>query len=157
MNDHPMSDPETHILKSRIGNLRKYLPDAKLSLYAMCDRSFQTFCMVGIATCAEQMLDLCHEAGLHDWTLGNTNCRSIIRNVDEEGPRLLTVVTLRKNDRARPVAMPVPLDNGFAPTDTSSNERTRKRKERRKRALLLKKYGNGTGGEVVTHENKAAT
>lgn len=68
---------------------------AKKNLYAMFDKK-QTMCLLGIATCAEEMLRLCHEAGMGSWTLRDCVCRSIMRNVDETEQGLVTAVKLKR-------------------------------------------------------------
>ena len=83
--------------RSRLANLKRRIDpiSAKKNLYAIFDKT-QTLCIVVVATCAEEALELCHQAGCGSWTLHNTVCRSIMRNIDEEESALLTAVKMKR-------------------------------------------------------------
>jgi hypothetical protein len=83
--------------RSRLANMKRQADQsaAKKNIYAMFDKH-QTMCLIGIATCAEEMLRLCQEAGMGSWTLRDCVCRSVMRNVDADEQGLVTAVKLRR-------------------------------------------------------------
>lgn len=91
-----LSDTLDDATRSRLAIVNRNAGGGKLILYAVFDRKM-TVCMVVVATCAEQAIDLCNASGMRDWTLGNTTCRSIVRNINENGPSVITAVEMKRS------------------------------------------------------------
>lgn len=81
--------------RARLARINQERGGGRLNLYALFDRK-QTLCLVIVANRAEQALDLAHEAGCRDWTLRDCVCRSIVRNIDDEEPHIVTAVKMNR-------------------------------------------------------------
>ncbi len=79
--------------RSRLENLKHKLGGGTPGIYAIFDRK-STMVVLVVATCSEDALDLCDDIpGCEDWTLANTNCRRVMRNVVGE-PEVITAYAL---------------------------------------------------------------
>lgn len=84
---------------SRLANFMRKLGGGKITLYAVSDRQ-HSVCILVASTCAEEAIKVIREeTGLREWSMANTNTRSVQRNIDA-APGVVAAFSV---DRDRPI------------------------------------------------------